>query len=130
MFHIPFLCERRAKRAMTRVSDARFGVHFFAANAIINSPLHCWVLDGERARLWKSLSARSNGPHTIARRACAITPRRSIKVAGEFSSLQDRSRELRGRLQNGGPRRKVMYVLRAASFKRLSDAPHKIKKGK
>ena len=58
MFHITVLCERRGRRGMARVSAARFGVHFFAANAIVNSPLHCWALDGECERLWKSLSAR------------------------------------------------------------------------
>jgi hypothetical protein len=73
MFHITVLCERRAKRGMTRVSAARFGVHFFAGNSIVNSPLHCRVLNGERKRLWKSLSARRNCLFTVARRACAIT---------------------------------------------------------
>ena len=32
---------------MTGVSATGFGVHFFAAHAIVNSPLQCWVLDGE-----------------------------------------------------------------------------------
>ncbi len=73
MFHIPFLCERRAGRAMAQVSAACFDVHFFARNAIVNSALHCWALDGECKRLWKSLCARLNVLFTVARRACAIT---------------------------------------------------------
>ena len=73
MFHITVLCERRAERGMARVSAACFGVHFFAGNSIVNSPLHCWALDGECERLWKSLSARRNTLFTVARRACAIT---------------------------------------------------------
>jgi hypothetical protein len=36
---------------MTAIAAARFGVHFFAAPAIVNSPLQCWALDGERCRL-------------------------------------------------------------------------------
>jgi hypothetical protein len=73
MFHIPTLCERRAKRGMTRVSDTRFAVHFFAGNSIVNSPLCCWVLNGECERLWKPLCARLNTLFTVARRACTIT---------------------------------------------------------
>lgn len=41
MFHIPVLRECSGDRAMTRISDARFAVHFFAPNASVNSPLHC-----------------------------------------------------------------------------------------
>ena len=63
----------RAERGMARVSAACFGVHCFAENAIVNSPLHCWALDAERERLWKSLCARRNTLFTVARRACAIT---------------------------------------------------------
>jgi hypothetical protein len=73
MFHIPTLCERRAERGMTRVSEPCFGVHCFAGNASVNSPLHCWALDAERERLCKSLCARRNTLFTVARRACAIT---------------------------------------------------------
>jgi hypothetical protein len=72
MFHIPELCARHAERAMTRVSAACFGVHFFAGKSIVNSPLRCWALDAERERLRKSLCARLNVPFTVARRACAI----------------------------------------------------------
>jgi hypothetical protein len=36
---------------MTGVAAACFGVHCFAARAIINSPLQCWVLEGEWCRL-------------------------------------------------------------------------------
>jgi hypothetical protein len=79
MFHIPFLCERRAKRGMTRISAACFGVHFFAGNSIVNSPLHCQVLNGECKRLWKSLSARRNCLFTVALRACAVTGSRLIQ---------------------------------------------------
>jgi hypothetical protein len=73
MFHITVLCERRAERAVTRLAAACFGVHFFAGNSIVNSALHCWVLDGECGRLWKSPSARLNTLFTVAPRACAIT---------------------------------------------------------
>jgi hypothetical protein len=72
MFHIPELCARHTERGMTRVSAACFGVHFFAAKSIVNSPLRCWALDAERERLRKSLCARLNVPFTVARRACAI----------------------------------------------------------
>jgi hypothetical protein len=73
MFHIPTLCERRAERAMARVSETCFGVHFFVGNAIVNSPLHCCALDAEREWLCKSLCARLNTLCTVARRACGIT---------------------------------------------------------
>ena len=73
MFHIPTLRERRAERGMARLTATRFGVHFFAGNAIVNSPLHCWALDAGRERLCKSLCARRNTRFTVARRACAIT---------------------------------------------------------
>jgi hypothetical protein len=36
---------------MTGIAAACCGVHFFAAHASINSPLQCWVLDGEWCRL-------------------------------------------------------------------------------
>jgi hypothetical protein len=36
---------------MTAVFAAGFGVHCFAARALVNSPLQCWVLDGEWCRL-------------------------------------------------------------------------------
>jgi hypothetical protein len=71
--HNPTLCERRAERGMARLSAACFAVHFFAENAIVNSPLHCWALDAERERLCNSLCARVNTLLTNARRACAIT---------------------------------------------------------
>jgi hypothetical protein len=72
-FHNTVLCERRTKRGTAQVSDTCFGVHFFAENSIVNSPLHRWVLNGECKRLWKSLSARVKFSFTVARRACAIT---------------------------------------------------------
>jgi hypothetical protein len=73
MFHIPTLRERRAERGLARLSAACFDVHCFAGNASVNSLLHCWALDGEWERLWKSLCARRNISFTVARRACAIT---------------------------------------------------------
>jgi len=73
MFHIPTLCAERAERGMARVSAACIGVHCFAGNASVNSPLYCWALDGECARLWTSRCARRNTLFTVARRACAIT---------------------------------------------------------
>jgi hypothetical protein len=79
MFHITVLCERLAERAMTRVPEPRFGAHFVAGKSIVNSPLHCWTLDGERERLWKSLSAPLSTLFTVARRACAITGSQLIR---------------------------------------------------
>lgn len=84
MFHIPVICAQRAERGRTRVSDTRFAVHFFAANAIINSALHCWALDAKRERLWKSLSARLNVLFSFARRSCALT--RSTRWGISFSA--------------------------------------------
>jgi len=40
-----------AEREMIGVFSPRFDVHFFAANASVNSPLHCQVLDGQREQL-------------------------------------------------------------------------------
>lgn len=73
MFHIPTLCAQRAEHGMARLSEPCFGVHCFVGNAIVNSPLHCWALDAERERLWKSLFARRNILFTVARRAWGIT---------------------------------------------------------
>jgi hypothetical protein len=73
MFHISALCDRDVAHAVARVSDARFAVHFFAANASVNSLLYCWALNSERPRLWKSLCARRNVSPTIAHHACANT---------------------------------------------------------
>ena len=73
---------------------ACFGVHFFAGNSIVNSPLHCWALDAERERLWKSLCARVNTLFTVARRACAITGSHFIRFVENILLL---SRELRGK---------------------------------
>jgi hypothetical protein len=78
MFHIQTICADRAEFAATRVSDAYSAVHSFVANASVNSPLYCWVLDAERGRLRKSLCARHNGLLIIAWNACAITTPRSI----------------------------------------------------
>jgi hypothetical protein len=50
--------KRSPDAAMTGVSAACFGVHCFAARAIVNSPLQCWVLDGERCRL-QNLDSRA-----------------------------------------------------------------------
>ena len=68
------IAHRRSARRCSDdgISAACFGVHCFAAHAIVNSPLHCWVLDGEWSWLWKSLYARTNGPSTHAIDACAI----------------------------------------------------------
>ena len=73
LFQNPTLCGERADDGIARVSVARFAVHCFGQNASVNSPLRCSILDGERVRLWASLSARRNPPFTVARRACAIT---------------------------------------------------------
>lgn len=73
MFYVWELCEPPSERGRMRISEARFAVHSFAANASVNSPLRCLGLDGQRARLWKPLSVRRNVLHTIARRACTIT---------------------------------------------------------
>ena len=112
MFHITVLCERRTNRGMAQVSGACFGVHFFVQNSIVNSPLHCWALDGERKRLWKSLSARRNCLFTVALRACAVTGSRLIQFVENVLLLW---RELRGRSAMPGPPRKVVCVLRASS---------------
>jgi hypothetical protein len=109
MFHIPTLCAQRAERGMARLSEACFSVHCFAGTAIVNSPLHCWALDGERERLCKSLCARLNIPFTVARRACGITRSNcrgiffSVPIAAAWWQLSDRQGEhdlARGYLQN------------------------------
>jgi len=48
--------EARAAAALTGVAAARCGVHCFAAPASVNSPLQCWVLDGEWRRLQNVVS--------------------------------------------------------------------------
>lgn len=112
MFHIPTLCAERAERGKARVSAACFGVHFFVGNASVNSPLHCWTLDGECERLWKSLCARVNTLLTNARRACAVTGWHFIRFVENILLL---SRELRGRSAKPGPPQRLMYVLRESS---------------
>jgi hypothetical protein len=112
MFHITVLCEERAKRGMARLSAACFGVHFFAGNSIVNSPLHCWVLNGECERLCKSLCARCNTLFTVARRACAVIGSHLVQFVENVLLLW---RELRGRSAKPGPPRKVVGVLRASS---------------
>ncbi len=111
MFHITVLCERRAEPAMARVSAARFGVHCFAENAVVNSPLHRWVLDGECERLWKSLCALRNTLFTVARRACAITASRLIQFVenillsrGSYGVEADVGRLPRGSVWEFAPR--------------------------
>lgn len=84
MFHIPTLCAEHAECAVTRVSEARFGVHFFVGNASVNSPLYCWALDGECAWLWKSLYARRNLPFTVAQNACAITGSHFLRLVEDI----------------------------------------------
>lgn len=66
------LCAWRGSRPAAGVFAPWFGVHCFAANASVNSPLRCWALDGECERLWKSLWTRTNGSSTNAIGACAI----------------------------------------------------------
>jgi hypothetical protein len=50
LFHNVGISEAPADAIMTGISAAGCGVHFFAAHASINSPLQCWVLDGEWRR--------------------------------------------------------------------------------
>jgi hypothetical protein len=74
------LSETRAAAALTRVYAACFGVHCFAARTIVNSPLYCWALGGERSGLWKSLHARSNRASTHAIDASVV---HRIKLSGK-----------------------------------------------
>jgi len=135
MFQNPKLCAERNEHGMAGVSAARFAVHCFAANASLNSPLHCSVLDGARARLWTSLAARRSVPRTIARRACAITTAHLTKVRENVfffptSAAGEPSREVRGTPQDGWPWRKSGVVLRAVSINSLTREPRKIKSRK
>jgi len=117
MFHIPSLCERRAERGLARVSAACFDVHFYARNAIVNSPLHCWALDGECERLWRSLCARVNTSLTNARRACAVTGPHFIRFVENIFLFW---RELGGGPAKPRPPRMVVSVLRTSSVETMT----------
>ena len=56
LFHNVAIGETRAAAAMPGIAATGCGVHCFAAHASINSPLRCWVLDGERFRLQNVVS--------------------------------------------------------------------------